>query len=182
MVLLMRRNPWLWLVIPLCAAWLASCGERAWEVRTYPLGQKVQLGSLTYLGIETEWYPQFGEGPTARTPQNQFLLVRLSVTNSGDADAAVPNFSLEDSAGRRYPEVSDGTGVQDWIGALRMLSPADTLVGNAVFDVPSGHYTLHVLDQDNKHEARLDLPFSFQETPVEAPGVDLRNTPPAAKK
>jgi len=182
MVLPMRRNTWLLPVIPLCAAWLVSCGGRPWEVRTYPLGQKVQLGSLTYLGIETEWYPQFGEGPMARAPQNQFLLVRLSVTNSGDAEAPVPNFLLEDTVGHRYPELSDGTGVQDWIGALRTLAPADTLVGNALFDVPGGHYTLHIFDPDDRHEARLDLPFTFQQAPVEAPGVDLSGAPPEAKK
>jgi len=104
MVLLMRHHGWLLLLIPLCSACLVSCGERPSEVRTYTLGQKVQLGSLTYLGLETQWLPAFGEGPTARAAQNQFLLVRLSVTNGGNSDAAVPNFSVEDSAGRRFPE------------------------------------------------------------------------------
>ena len=178
----MRRNACLLPLIALCAAGLVSCGGRAWEVHTYPLGERVQLGSLTYLGIETQWYPQFGDGPMARAPRNEFLLVRLSITNSGNAEAAVPNFSLEDSAGHRYAELSDGSGAQDWIGALRMLAPADTLVGNALFDVPGGHYTLHIFDQDDRHEARLDLPFSFQQAPVEAPGVDLSGAPPEAKK
>jgi len=183
MVLLMRHHGWLLLLIPLCSACLVSCGERPSEVRTYTLGQKVQLGSLTYLGLETQWLPAFGEGPTARAAQNQFLLVRLSVTNGGNSDAAVPNFSVEDSTGRRFPEVRDGDGVPDWIGALRTLAPADTLVGNAVFDVATGHYTLHILDEDSQHEARIDLPLSFQPAPMDAPGnLDLRTGPPPDKK
>ena len=182
MVLLMRHHGWLLLLIPLCSACLVSCGERPSEVRTYTLGQKVQLGSLTYLGLETQWLPAFGEGPTARAAQNQFLLVRLSVTNGGSADAAVPNFGVEDSTGRRFPELRDGDGVQDWIGALRTLAPADTLVGNAVFDVPAGHYTLHILDEDSQHEARIDLPLSFQTSPMDAPGPDLRTGPAPDKK
>jgi hypothetical protein len=178
----MRFQRFLLLLVPLCAVWLASCGERAWEVHTYSLGQKVQLGNLTYLGIETRWLPAFGDGPAARAAQNQFLLVRLSVTNGGNSDAAVPNFIVEDSTGHRFPELTDGSGVQDWVGALRTLAPADTLVGNAAFDVPTGHYTMHILDEDNRHEALIDLPLDFQAAPVEAPGLDLRTEPAPAKK
>jgi hypothetical protein len=182
MVLPMHRHGWLLLLVPLCAACLVSCVERAWEVRTYPLGQKVQLGSLMYLGIETQWLPAFGEGPAARAAENQFLLVRLSVTNGGNAEASVPNFSVEDSTGRRFPELRDGEGVQDWIGTLRTLAPADTLVGNAAFDVATGHYTLHILDENGQHEARIDLPLNFQNGPAEDPGLDLRIGPNPNKK
>ena len=182
MVLLMRSRRWLPILIPFCAAWLVACVERTWEVRTYSLGQKVKLGNLTYLGIDTQWLPAFGEGATARAAQNRFLLVRLSVTNSGNTEAAVPNFGVEDTSGRRFPELRDGDGVPDWIGALRTLAPADTLVGNAAFDVPTGHYTLHMLDEDSQHEARLDLPLNFQSGPIEAPGLDLRTAPAPAQK
>jgi hypothetical protein len=178
----MRLHRWLLILVPLCAAWLAACVERASEVRTYTLGQKATLGNLTYLGLETQWLPAFGEGPAARAAQNRFLLVRLSVSNGGNSEAAVPNFSVEDNTGRRFPELSDGAGVPDWIGALRTLAPADTLVGNAVFDVPTGHYTLHILDEDSQHEARLDLPLNFRNGAAEAPDLDLRNGPAPAKK
>ena len=168
------------LLVPLCAAWLAACVEHAWEVRTYPLGQKVTLGHLTYVAIDTQWYAALGEGPGARAPQNQFLLIRMSVTNGGSAEASVPNLSLEDSSGRRYAELNDGESVTDWIGMLRVLPPADTLTGNVVFDVPTGHYTLHVLDEDGQHEARIDLPLNFSTPPAETPGLDLLKPPPAA--
>jgi len=182
MVLLMRPHPRLIILIPLCAVWLASCADHAWEVRTYPLGEKVNLGHLTYLGIETQWFPVFGEGPSTRAPQNRFLVVRVSITNGGTSDAAVPNFIVEDNSGHRFAELTDGSGVQDWIGALRTLAPADTLVGNAVFDVPTGHYTLHILDEDSQHEALLDLPLNFQHGPLDSPSLDLRNGPAPGKK
>jgi hypothetical protein len=168
------------LLVPLCAAWLSSCVEHPWEVRTYPLGQKVTLGHLTYIAIDTEWYPTLGDGPGARAPLNQFLLVRMSVTNGGSTEAAAPNLSVEDSAGRRYPELNDGDRVTDWIGALRVLPPADTLSGNAVFDVPTGHYTLHILDENGQHEARIDLPLNFSTPPAEAPNLDLLKPAPEA--
>lgn len=175
----MPRQLWLPIVVPLCAAVLASCVAPAWEVRTYPLGERVTIGHLTYVGVETQWYEEFGEGPGARVPRNQFLLVRLSVSNGGDAQAAVPNLSVEDSGGRRFPELSDGDGVPDWIGAVRTLAPTDTLGGNAVFDVPTGHYTLHILDENGRHEARIDLPLHLAPGPEEDPDLDLMKTPPA---
>lgn len=178
----MRHHRWLLIVVPFCAAVLASCGEGPGEVRTYALGQKATLGHLTYVAIETQWYPAFGAGPGARAPQNQFLLVRLSVSNGGGSDASVQNLSVEDSSGHRFSELSNGDQVPDWIGVLRTLAPADTLAGNAVFDVPTGHYTLHIFDEDGKHEALIDLPLNFQKEPLEAPGVDLLKTEPAAPK
>jgi hypothetical protein len=146
------------------------------------MGQKVTLGGLTYLGIDTQWFPSFGEGPGSRAAQNQFLLVRLSITNGGHADAALPSLSIEDTAGRRFPEQSDGEGVEEWIGMLRTLAPADTIAGNVLFDVPTGHYTLHIFDEDGQREARIDLPLNFQNGSTEGPAPDLRNAPPPARK
>ncbi len=179
MVLRMLPHRWLLITVPLCTIVLASCADPTWEVRTYPLGEKVTIGHLTYVAVETQWFPQFGEGPGARTPRNQFLLVRLSVSNGGSAQAAVPNLSVEDSSGQRFPELSNGDGVPDWIGTVRTLAPADTLVGNAAFDVSTGHYTLHILDEDSQHEARIDLPLNFTAEPAEDPDRDLPRTAPA---
>jgi hypothetical protein len=183
MVLLMRHRRWLLVLVPLCAAWFSSCADQAWEVRTYPLGQKVTIGHLTYAAIETQWYPALGDGPAARAAQNQFLLVRLSVANGGSTETAAPNLSVEDSTGHSFPELSDGEGVTDWIGTLHMLEPAGTLSGNAVFDVPAGHYTLRILDEDSQHEARIDLPLDFQSSPAEVLGLDpLKPAPPSLGK
>src|ERR1035438_7736262 len=42
--------------------------------------------------------------------------------------------------------------------------------------------TLHILDEDSQHEARLDLPLNFQNGSVEGPGVDLRTGPAPVKQ
>jgi len=178
----MRPRRPLLLLVPLVALLLASCRERAPEVRSYPLGAKVVLGHLTYVAIETQWYPAFGQGPGARTPQNQFLVVRLSVTNGGSTEASVPALSVEDSSGNRFAELGNGDQVPDWLGLLRTLAPADTLSGNAAFDVATGHYSLHIFDEDEKNEARIELPLNFRKEPLEAPGVDLLKTEPAPPK
>jgi hypothetical protein len=178
MVLLMRHRGWLLPLVTLCAVCLAGCVERSWEVRTYPMGEKVTLGHLTYIAFETQWRPALGDGPAARAAQNEFLLVRLSVTNGGTAEAAVPSLSVEDGTGHSFPESNDGEGVTDWIGALRVLAPADTVGGEALFDVPSGHYTLHILDEDGQHDARIDLPLSFQTVPSEMPMPNLPKPAP----
>jgi len=182
MVLPMRHHPLLKIAVPLCAALLVSCGQPAWEVHTYPMGAKVTIGRLTYNAIETQWYPAFGTGPAARAAENQFLLVRLSVANGGPEDVAVPNFTLDDGKGRQFAELSDGNQVPDWIGALRTLAPTDSMSGNAVFDVPAGHYTLHILDENGQHEACIDLPMNFQKELLEAPDVNLLKGAPAASK
>jgi len=176
----MRHRFWRLLLVGLCAACLTSCVERDWEVRTYPLGEKVTLGHLTYVAIQTQWYPALGDGPAARTPRNQFLLVRMSVSNGGSAEAAVPNLSVEDSAGNRFRELNDGEGVPNWIGALRLLASADSLGGDALFDVPTGHYWLNILDEDGQHEARIDLPLNLQDSRSDSGVPDLLQRAPGA--
>jgi len=178
----MRRHRGLLISIPLCAAVLASCGERPAEVRTYQLGQRAAVGHLTYVAMETQWYAAFGEGPGARAPQNHFLLVRLSVTNGGGSEASVPSLSVDDGSGHRFEELNNGDQVPDWIGMLRTLAPADTLRGNIVFDVPTGNYTLHISNEDEKQEALVDLPLNLQREPLEVPGVDLLKPEPATPK
>src|SRR4051795_10358090 len=70
----------------------SSCGNNALEAKketgpavTYPMGQGVQLGPLTYTVLETSWKRQLGGGPAAKIPKNRYLLVKMSITNgAGD--------------------------------------------------------------------------------------------------
>jgi hypothetical protein len=161
---------------PLLAAvlMLAGCKPQAAEfpVRTYPMGEKVQLGSLTYTVIETEYLTQIGEGAAARIPQNRFFLVRVSVGNGGSEAANVSAFQVEDDNGKVYRELHDGEGVPDWIGYLRTVKPAEAAQGNALFDAPPRHYTLRVHDETGEKAALIDIPLTFNaETPdVPTPG------------
>jgi hypothetical protein len=171
-MLLWRSIP----TFPLIAAvlMLAGCKPQAaaFPVRTYPMGDKVLLGNLTYAVIETEYLTQMGEGPTPRIPQNRFFLVKISVSNGGSATANVSAFQVEDDNGKIYPELSDGEEVPEWIGYLRSVKPAESAQGNALFDAPPRHYTIRIHDETGEKAALIDIPLTFNaETPdVPTPG------------
>jgi len=141
-------------------------------VSKYLMGEKVQLGKLSYTVFETQWMTQFGEGPMARVPQNRFFLVRFSAVNGGSDDVPVPNMTIQDDRGQVYEELSTGEGVPQWAGYLRKVKPADSVQGNALFDAPPGHYKLKLSDETITKAALIDIPLSFgAETPeVVAPG------------
>lgn len=140
---------------------LTGCTQKPPSVRTYPLGEKITVGHLVYSAYETQWLPAIGTGPDARIPQNRFFLVRVSITNSGGEGIAAPNLSILDDSGKSYPELSDGTGIPQWIGYIRQINQADTMQGNLVFDVPPRHYRLRVTDEDGERSALIDLPLEF---------------------
>ena len=156
--------------LPLLAAalLLASCGsdERSYPVRTYQMGEKILLGHINYEVFETQWLTHLGEGLDQRIPQHRFFLVRMNAVNGGGGDIYVPAFSLQDDNGNTYAELSDGTGVPDYIGYLRSVKPAEHVAGNALFDAPPRHYKLKINDEDGERTAYVDIPLSFgAETP-----------------
>ncbi|MGA2270239.1 MAG: hypothetical protein ABSH44_17340 [Bryobacteraceae bacterium] len=141
---------------------LSACSKGgSYPVRSYSLGEKVGLGHIIYTVYETQWVPQFGEGPSARVPQHRFFLVRMTAVNSGGDDVIVPNVTIENDMGASYPELQNGDGVPAWIGYLRRVKPAESAQGNLLFDVPPAHYKLRVTDEDGDHTAYIDIPLSF---------------------
>jgi hypothetical protein len=129
------------------------------------MGEKAVLGHIIYTVYETQWVPQFGDGPTARIPQHRFFLVRMTAVNSGSADLIVPNATIEDDKGNSYPESRDGDGVPQWIGYLRRVKPAESAQGNLLFDAPPAHYKLRITDEDEERSAYFDIPLSFGAAP-----------------
>jgi hypothetical protein len=169
-------------LIPILAAITAAlllnaCSSRSRSGHSYSLGEKAELGHIIYTVYETQWVPQFGEGPAARIPEHRFFLVRMAAVNSGGADLIVPNVTIEDDHGNSYPELKDGDGVPQWIGYLRQVKPADSAQGNLLFDVPPAHYRLRLTDENEENSAYFDIPLSFaSEVPSEVP------LPPGTKK
>ena len=152
---------------------LAACSEEThYPVRTYNVGDRVDLGHIVYNVFETQWLTHIGEGPDARIPQNRFFLVRMSATNNGGGDIIAPKLSVEDDSGRSYPEMSTDVGAPQWMGVLRNVKPAESVQGNVVFDAPPRHYKLKVMDETGERIAYIDIPLSFgAETPeVPTPG------------
>jgi hypothetical protein len=177
MVLPMRPKS-LALVAALTAAiFSTSCGseEKSFPVRTYNMGERVQLGHIVYLVFETQWMTHIGEGADARIPQHRFFLVRLSAVNSYNGDVTVPAFSIQDDSGNVYNEVSDGTGVPQWIKYLRTVHPAESAQGNVLFDAPPRHYKLKIQDEDGEKSALIDIPLNFgAETPDVLPNSEKK--------
>ncbi len=133
------------------------------------MGERVVLPPFTYAVYEKQWVAQLGVGTEARLPQNRFLVIRISATNGGGAEAYVPNLSLEDDAGNACSEISNGDSVPNWIGVLRSVKPVDTLQGNVLFDCPPKHYRLKFATEEGKI-AYVDIPLSFD---GDAPSVEI---------
>jgi len=149
---------------------LAGCSRRAGggAAQVFAIGERVQVGPLIYVVQDLEWRDRLGEGLQAQMPRHRYLLVRLSVTNSGIREADIPPLSLVGSDGRTHPELERVEGLPEWLGYLRIIQPAATEHGRVVFDVPGGAYRLRVaglLEDDNEKEAFVQLPYQGMPAP-----------------
>jgi len=136
------------------------------------MGDKVPAGPLTYNVVEKVWRSQLGEGFVTRSPQNRFLLITLSATNGGGRDVSVPLLQLEGPDGKIYQEIENGEGVENWLGILRTVEPAQTQQGRIVFDVPLSSYRLRLSDGDSVsgHYAYVQIPLQIDaDPPVDTP-------------
>ena len=167
------RHSVLLLLTALCLL-LSGCdsGPRAQPISNYVMGEKVQLGHLSYTVFETQWLTHIGDPGTGRIPQNRFFLIRMSATNGGSNDAPVPNPTITDDKGKVYEEIPNGEGVPLWAGYLRIAKPTETVQGNFVFDAPAGHYKLKLADETSTKFALIDIPLTYgAETPeIVVPG------------
>ncbi|MEO8128656.1 MAG: DUF4352 domain-containing protein [Bryobacteraceae bacterium] len=132
----------------------------------FQMGQKVQLGTLTYNVLETNWKSQLGGGPSARIPKNRFLLVRLTVGNASAQPSSIPEMALVNAAGQSFQEITEGVeSVPKWLGVLRNLSPVETQDGIVVFDVPLGAYKMQVSDGGEigtEKKALIQIPLQLE--------------------
>ncbi len=151
-----------------------GCAPRpAAAVRTYAMGERIQLGSLIYNVFESRWLTQLGDGPAARVPENRFFLVRVSITNSGPKEVIVPILSVTDDGGNAFTELSNGDQVPQWIGYLRSIKPAESLQGNVVFDCSPRRYKIKLGDEGEQRAALVDIPLTFTAETPEIPVPDL---------
>lgn len=132
------------------------------ESKTYPAGEQVTLWPLTYNVVDSRILPRLGDDPaTARFPQERFYLVQITVSNSGATDDSIPAFALVDDSGKVYNEVTDGSGVPDWLGLVRSVKAHDQAKGTILFDAPAKHYRLRLSEQFATPEISIDLPLNF---------------------
>lgn len=171
----MRAAP---IVICLTILPLISCSSAPANKQPviYAAGDKATVGPLIYNMTDAEFTQQLGDDPnSARTAQNRFYLVKLSISNSGNEDKSIPAMALVDDDGTAYNELSDGAGVPNWLGVVRKVSAAQTEQGYVAFDVPLKHYRLRLNDPLDDREIAVDVPLSF----VRDRGINLLNAPAA---
>jgi hypothetical protein len=130
----------------------AGCGKSAPPKPQYDMGERVKVGGLTYNVIESEWKSQLGEFPQIHTPTRNFLLIRVSITNSSGVIRTMPSLTVENSNGDSFTEEASGLGVPNWLGLLRRLPPAQTEEGWVLFDVPTNSYRLRLSDTTDAGE------------------------------
>jgi hypothetical protein len=136
-------------------------------IGNYAMGQRVRVGPFTYSVLEAKWARSLSTDPQARIPKNRYVIVRLTITNSGGEEAAFPQFTLQSPTGQEYPEVIEGVSeVPKWFAPLsRDLKPAQSESGNVVFDVPLGGYKLRLPeppDVDTPKFALIDIPVQLE--------------------
>lgn len=141
---------------------LAGCSSSSKkEAKIYGAGEKATVGPLIYSVVDTQFAPVLGEDPNnQRTPQNRFVMVQISVSNSGNAEANIPLMTLIDDSGKQYPELADGTFVPRWLGVIRKVGSAQTEAGDVVFDAPAQHYRLR-LTEELDDEVSVDIPLTY---------------------
>jgi len=158
---------------------LVSVGcSRPVDTATYgvrQMGERVEVGPLIVSVLEAEWLAQLGDGPGARLPQNRFLLLRVSITNSGGTGISVPGMVLEHPNGQTYAELSEGENVENWLPPIRTVAPAETRDGRIAFDAPPSAYKLRIREEaDFSNDAAkdrsvlIDIPLNLQ-APVRVP-------------
>jgi hypothetical protein len=147
--MLFKRPPSLWLFSTVLVAALLTAGckpRRTSEQLNYAMGERITAGPLVYNVVQTVWRTQLGDVFKTRVPDDRYLLISLSVTNSSADTVSVPFFQLEGPNRKTYSEIEDGTGIDNWFGLLRDITPAQTKQGNIVFDVPLTSFRLRLTD------------------------------------
>src|SRR5512135_1514521 len=87
---------------------LGGC-QQAQVTRTdFSMGERVPVGQMPYLVLESSWQTQLGQLFNIRTPGNRFLLIKISVTNGTGKDVSIPLLTLEGNNGQTFREIADG--------------------------------------------------------------------------
>jgi len=128
---------------------------------------------MTYVIVESAWRTQLGQSFRVRSPQQRFLLLKLSVTNGTGQDVSIPLLTLEGPNGQTYRELDQGEGVENWFGVLRTLSPGQNQQGNILFDVPLTSFKLRlpdVADPGLEKYVSVQIPLQINsDVPIQSP-------------
>lgn len=162
-----------------CAALLPiSCSAPAAHeepIKVYLAGEQATAGPLTYAVVNSRIVQRLGEDmQTARFPQNRFYIIQIRVSNGSGSTIAIPALALLDDSGKTWDELSDGTGVENWLGVVRSVGPTQVTEGVILFDAPARHYRLRVTEEFDRPEVAIDMPLDLtrdEREPMPVPAV-----------
>jgi hypothetical protein len=163
------RRAFFFLSLGALAALIGCSGSKP-KVASFPIGQKVQVGKLSYQVLEASWVSEV-QG-AKNPPKNRVLQLRLAVTNSGGQEATIPLLKLIGANGNETLEIAEIEENSQWMGALRRLQPAIPEEGYIYFDVPVGAYRLEVVDNsnvDDEKQAHIEIPASLAPPVTQGP-------------
>jgi Domain of unknown function (DUF4352) len=162
------------ILITIVALFAVSCRDsetpKAISLGTFNMGEKAQVGPITYTVFDTKWELSLGEQPTPRIPTNRFFILNISAVNTAGTAVSIPTFSLVGDNGQVYSELDNGEGMKNWLGFVRRVRPAESAQGAIAFDVPQKHFKLRVADEED-HFAMIDIPLSLGDALPENPGA-----------
>ncbi len=150
--------------LPLLALALTGCSTAPppeEPARTVAAGEKASVGHLTYTIVDEQIQPQLGDEASPRIPHDRFIVLQIAVTNSSNVDNPIPTIQLISDTNQTYNELPDGTGVANWLGVSRQVSPGQTERGMIVFDAPPAHYKVKFTDEHMDKEILADMPLSY---------------------
>ena len=157
-----------------CAMFLVAASGCTPKARVFQVGERVQVSGVVYTIHEAQWLTQLDAGTDSpRIPKNRFLVIHLTVSNSGSKEVTVPLLNVVDAAGAEQLELSDGKGVAEWLGILRTLNPTESKEGRIVFDLPVAPFSLKVTDGNDQEQERTALVA----LPVAANGATMDSSP-----
>ena len=155
------------------------------EIRVVPAGEKAIIGHLSYNVVDSQILNQLGDPASPRVPHDRFIMVQVAVTNTSNVDNPIPAIEMIGDNGKTYSELTDGTGVTNWLGVIRHAAPGLTVRGNVLFDAPAAHYQLRFSDESTDNQILADLPLSYTHErmdDVTIPTADLPGGPTGGTK
>ena len=155
------------LVATLLSLVLPGCSASKTKALSFPIGEKVQVGKLSYQVVDASWQPEVAG--VKQAPKNRILQIHFTVTNSASEEIAIPMLHLIDSAGNEINEITEIEGNPRWMGMIRRMQPALTEEGTIYFDVPVGSYRFEVVDNslaDSEQIAFIEIPAGLAPPPT----------------
>ena len=155
MNILLKRTACITLLI--LGTLLSGCRTKVAESKPWQMGEKVQIGPFIYTVVEADWKTELHGSNGNIYPKNRFLVLRISVTNSGGVERNLQFLHIKNDKDDQIIEYSELEGLAGWLGVIRKLAASATDQGIIVFDVPLGNYKLIVSDGGNADEERTSL-------------------------